>query len=139
MKKLFTLVAATLFMAANAGAQSWTLNVEMSSIDAGATLIDDDYMTVKTVFAAKVNSGEATCFEKAFAGDVQVRVDAAPSAFVFSLRGQREAPHPARRRTSSAGIAHSRFHGHRFLLRPPSTPPAGTFHSFCGHFAMKSY
>ena len=92
MKKMFTLIAVAM-MAMGVQAQS-TWRPTETAPEAGATLVDDDLLTAKTVFAttnakAEVGPEDAkvpvsiTIGDKSygtFEYDMQVRVDAAPSA-----------------------------------------------------------
>ena len=85
MKKIFTLIAAV-FAAVSVNAADWTPGGATPA--AGATIIDDDLLTVSTVFEGtngtvldeQGNASTVTYAGKTFKTYMQIRVDAAPSA-----------------------------------------------------------
>ncbi len=85
MKKIFTLIAAV-FAAVSVNAADWTPGGATPA--AGATLVDDDLLTISTVFEGtngtvldeKGEASTVTYAGKTFKTYMQIRVDAAPSA-----------------------------------------------------------
>jgi|GEM_PF-730118 len=79
MKKIFTLIAA-LVLAASVSAQSQWRPDPDNVPAAGATLVDDDLMTMATVFETTVKSASVEFQGQSFSSLMQVRVDKAPTA-----------------------------------------------------------
>lgn len=80
MKKIL-LSCATALMSLGALAQTvWQTPAGQSSIEAGTTLIDDDVVTVKTVYTSKTGDDAQTICGKDFVAYFQLRVNADPTA-----------------------------------------------------------
>ncbi|MBR6321184.1 MAG: hypothetical protein IKR50_12220 [Prevotella sp.] len=82
MKKLLTLLTlAVLGITSVANAQTWWRATSSTNVSEEQTYVDDDALTIKTVYAGKVSgySHTYTTDGQKFDSSIQIRVDAAPS------------------------------------------------------------
>ena len=81
MRKKLTLMFVTLFAIAAFAATTWKV-AEDTPVAAGTTLIDDDDITVKTVFATTLKADAQSFADQEFTNYIQVRVKADPTVVV---------------------------------------------------------
>ena len=81
MRKKLTLMFVTLFAIAAFAATTWKV-AEDTPVAAGTTLIDDDDITVKTVFATTLKADAQSFADQEFTNYIQVRVKADPTVAV---------------------------------------------------------
>lgn len=77
MKKIFTLIAVAA-MAMSVNAQTWKAADEAPA--AGATLVDNDLVTIKTVYGTNYGADARTINDESFTGWIQLRVASDPTA-----------------------------------------------------------
>lgn len=78
MKKIFTLIAVALLASVGVQAQT-TFKSDSEAPAAGTTLIDDNLVTVKTVYGTTAGTVSTTINGEEFTGYFQLRVDADPT------------------------------------------------------------
>ena len=81
MRKKITLMFVALFAIAAFAATTWKV-AEDTPVAAGTTLIDDDDITVKTVFATTLKADAQSFADQEFTNYIQVRVKADPTVAV---------------------------------------------------------